>query len=245
MVEEAGKPVTSLEEIFSQLEVNGRFRNLQLDYQAPFQLIKKNLRRGLKEGKEAVALVSFNQLGLPILEPSSLVEMEILLGKRARRKEKPWGETTWAPMMETIEERDIDSGDQKAKARAKDKREFTYGDFIEEIAYRGRFEESKRTPTQVSVIRAKPFKDSKTGWTIHVVVEVIQAVSQKGRRSEEWQLLEGKKTIKAEPDSGENTEFKWFSLGNLPLNEMEPGTKKAIRMALDVLAEKKYIIVQR
>jgi hypothetical protein len=243
MVEEAGKPVTSSEEILAQLEVNGRFRPVRIDYQAPFQLVKTDLKKELAGRKKGVAVILLNQPDLSILNPLQLMEAEILLGKRSSEEGKPWGGGTWAPLMGRAEEKDLDLARQTTEARAKDGRVYTHGDLIKEIASRERLEEARITPMQTIIVNCGSFKDLETGWTIHVVAEIIQAVSQEGEKSEKRQLLEGKKTAAVEPDSDEHTEFKWFNLGELPLDEMEPGSKKAIRTALDFLAKKNYITV--
>lgn len=242
MTEQLEKPPATLEEIKASLEVNGRFKDLRVDYRVPFQSIENELKR--KEGIETVVIVYINQPERQILGPLQVAEIEILLGKRAGEERKEWGAGTWAPPMGRIEKEDINDASQIARNREKEWRKFSHGDFIKEVAARERREEIKGMPAQTLTLVCQPFKDLETERTVHVVVEIIQAVSTtEGRESRKWQLLEGKRDLKTRvpPESDEHTEFRWFKLEEVP-EDMEPGSKKAILSAIETLDKENLII---
>lgn len=241
--EKLEKPAATLEDIKAGLEVDGRFKELRIDYEVPFQIVEDKLR-GKKE-TETVVIVYINQPGRQVLGPLQLTEIEILLGKRAGEERKEWGAGTWAPPMGRIEKRDIDNASQITRDREKEWRKFSYGDFIKEVAARERREEVRGVPALTLTVVCQPFKDSETDRTVHVVAEIIQAVSATEERgSREWQLLEGKRHLetKVPPESDEHTEFGWFRLGELP-EDIEPGSKRAILSAIETLNKENLIIV--
>lgn len=226
-------------------KIDTEFCNRRLDYTSRFPPSKSQFhawRNRIREGKEIAVNV---QLNLPSyitgLGPSSLDEVYVLLGKRTGVSTR-WGANTWAPVMGRIELSDLRAACYNSKLL---KGKYSLGDLITMAAYREYLEEVSEIPAQTTMLFAEPSLHKTSGKTIHVIAQVVQAVSQGyGIGNSFWeQVGPGKRPFmkSPKPRSLEHSEFRWFRFGELPLSNMDLWSQRAIKKAVQVAIEKKYI----
>lgn len=239
-----------LSELFFPGLTGDDFQETEVRYCKAFpdsQESPERLLERVRQGKEIVVIVTFNIVGrIAGLEVILVPQAQVLLGKRtAREVGENWGVGTWAPVMGRISKEDVRMASRKAEIRrTTGGRDYTFGDLIADVGSRERIEEVKRIPAQTTIVLAEPFYQPSTDRVIHVVGEVVQAVSQGEREDGDFlfPLLLGKTALMTStfPASLEHAVFGWFMMADLP-PKMEQGSKRAILSAALALVAEGYL----
>jgi len=204
-----------------QLQYPEQFNTVGIDYSKHWRNFIEELRAIMKRNlNDVVVLIQFGSWqefgSVRNLNPEGT---EMFLGKRLPGR--IYG-GTWAPIMGKIEEEDLEG------EMVKDFPNMTFGEFISLVpAWREEQEEKKFESVTPSTILARPYLDEKSGRIVHVVLKSYTEIPE---------LLDKKSSEPSRPDS-EHSEVRWFKLDGLPLQEMDGGTKQAVKNALVKLAE--------